>query len=252
MLKGKLNKLFYHFKYYFLIKLKIMSYSYLISEKKYSTIPRNKNPYLPPLPFKRPNYHYKSPNINIINNNYVKTPQGMIRSYSASNIGFKDNLYHTKIQQNYIKNILLPQLNNLNNEKMRNNSNYQKTLNNYDEDEMYEIKKNQELKQINNKILEMQLSQKRIYSAEKKRNKIKSLYETNKNMEQYHNMLVNDKINKRRVKQIYSMELEHQIISVLQNKMNNYDEMSNRSRIKNKLLLDSYINSYNNNSMNNV
>ena len=71
-------------------------------------------------------------------------------------------------------------------------------------------------------------------------------------MEQYHNMLVNDKINKRRVKQIYSMELEHQIISVLQNKMNNYDEMSNRSRIKNKLLLDSYINSYNNNSMNNV
>ena len=48
------------------------------------------------------------------------------------------------------------------------------------------------------------------------------------------------------------MELEHQIISVLQNKMNNYDEMSNRSRIKNKLLLDSYINSYNNNSMNNV
>ena len=176
----------------------------------------------------------------------------MIRSYSASNIGFKDNLYHTKIQQNYIKNILLPQLNNLNNEKMRNNSNYQKTLNNYDEDEMYEIKKNQELKQINNKILEMQLSQKRIYSAEKKRNKIKSLYEKNKNMEQYHNMLVNDKINKRRVKQIYSMELEHQIISVLQNKMNNYDEMSNRSRIKNKLLLDSYINSYNNNSMNNV
>ena len=116
---------------------------------------------------------------------------------------------------------------------------------------MYEIKKNQELKQINNKILEMQLSQKRIYSAEKKRNKIKSLYETNKNMEQYHNMLVNDEINKRRVKQIYSMELEHQIISVLQNKMDRYDEMSNRTRIKNKLLLDSYINSFNN-TVNNV
>ena len=94
----------------------------------------------------------------------------------------------------------------------------------------------------------MQVSQKRIYSEEKKRSKKQTLYEINKNVEQYHNMLVNEKINKRKIKQIYSMQLEHQIIANLQNKMDNYDEMSNRSRIKNKLLLDSYINTYNNNA----
>ena len=33
--------------------------------------------------------------------------------------------------------------------------------------------------------------------------------------------------------------------------MDRYDEMSNRTRIKNKLLLDSYINSFNN-TVNNV
>ena len=49
-----------------------MSYSYLISEKKYSTIPRNKNPYLPPLPFKRPNYN-NQPNINFVYYNKVDT-----------------------------------------------------------------------------------------------------------------------------------------------------------------------------------
>ena len=232
-----------------------MSNSYINTEKKYQTIPRNRNPYLPPLPFKKTNYHYKTPNLNTFNNynNYfVRTPQVLSKSFSASNFGYNSHLYNTKIQQNYINNILFPHLNNLHNEKIKYQLNYQNKLNLYDENVMYEMRKNQELNDINNKILEMQVSQKRIYSAEKKRNKIKSLYETNKNMEQYHNMLVNDKINKRRVKQIYSMELEHQIISVLQNKMNNYDEMSNRSRIKNKLLLDSYINSYNNNSMNNV
>ena len=231
-----------------------MSNSYINSEKKYQTIPRNRNPYLPPLPFKKTNYHYKTPNLNTFNNynNYfVRTPQGMIRSYSASNIGFKDNLYHTKIQQNYINNILFPHLNNLHNEKIKYQLNYQNKLNLYDENVMYEMRKNQELNDINNKILEMQVSQKRIYSAEKQRNKIRSLFEINRNIEEYNNNLINEKINKKRMKQIYSLQLEHQIISVLQNKLDRYDEMSNRSRIKNKLLLDSYINSFNN-RVNNV
>ena len=116
---------------------------------------------------------------------------------------------------------------------------------------MYEMRKNQELNDINNKILEMQVSQKRIYSAEKQRNKIRSLFEINRNIEEYNNNLINEKINKKRMKQLYSLQLEHQIISVLQNKLDRYDEMSNRSRIKNKLLLDSYINSFNN-TVNNV
>ena len=224
-----------------------MSYSYLISEKKYSTIPRNKNPYLPPLPFKRPNYN-NQPNINFVYYNKVDTPKLNSRSYSASNIGFNDNLYNTKIQKSYVNNILLPKLNNLNYEKEKINLNFQKSLDDYDNNITYKKKQNQELNDINNKILHMQVSQKRIYSEEKKRSKKQTLYEINKNVEQYHNMLVNEKINKRKIKQIYSMQLEHQIIANLQNKMDNYDEMSNRSRIKNKLLLDSYINTYNNNA----
>ena len=225
-----------------------MSNTYINSQQKYQFIPRNKNPYLPPLPFKRPNYYNQSPNINIVNYNKVHTPKLNSRSYSASNIGFNDNLYNTKIQQSYVNNILLPKLNNLNQEKEKMNLNIQKSLDNYDDNIIYKKKQNQELNDINNKILHMQVSQKRIYSEEKKRNKKQTLYEINKNVEQYHNMLVNEKINKRKIKQIYSMQLEHQIISNLQNKMDNYDEMSNRSRIKNKLLLDSYINSYNNNT----
>ena len=41
------------------------------------------------------------------------------------------------------------------------------------------------------------------------------------------------------------------LVTVLQTKMDRYDEMSNTTRIKNKLLLDSYINSFNN-TVNNV
>ena len=231
-----------------------MSNSYINTEKKYQTIPRNRNPYLPPLPFKKPNYHYKTPNLNTFNNynNYfIRTPQGLSKSFSASNFGYNNHLYNTKIQQNYINNILFPHLNNLHNEKMKYQSNYQNKLNLYDENVMYEMRKNQELNDINNKILEMQVSQKKIYSAEKQRNKIRALFEINRNIEEYNNNLINEKINKKRMKQIYSLQLEHQIISVLQNKMDRYDEMSNRTRIKNKLLLDSYINSFNN-TVNNV
>ena len=231
-----------------------MSNSYINSEKKYQTIPRNRNPYLPPLPFKKTNYHYKTPNLNTFNNynNYfVRTPQVLSKSFSASNFGYNSHLYNTKIQQNYISNILFPHLNNLHNEKIKYQLNYQNKLNLYDENVMYEMRKNQELNDINNKILEMQVSQKRIYSAEKQRNKIRSLFEINRNIEEYNNNLINEKINKKRMKQIYSLQLEHQIISVLQNKLDRYDEMSNRSRIKNKLLLDSYINSFNN-TVNNV
>ena len=225
-----------------------MSNTYINSQPKYQFIPRNKNPYLPPLPFKRPNYYNKSPNINVINYNKVDTPKLHSRSYSASNIDFNDNLYNTKIQQSYINNILLPKLNHLNYEKKKMNLNFQKTLDDYDDNIIYKKKQNQKLNDINNKILDMQISQKRIYSEEKQINKKQTLIEVNKNVEQYHNMLVNEKINKRKIKQMYSMQLEHQIISNLQNKMDNYDEMSNRSRIKNKLLLDSYINSYNYNT----
>ena len=231
-----------------------MSNSYINTEKKYQTIPRNRNPYLPPLPFKKPNYHYKTPNLNTFNNynNYfIRTPQGLSKSFSTSNFGYNNHLYNTKIQQNYINNILFPHLNNLHNEKMKYQSNYQNKLNLYDENVMYEMRKNQELNDINNKILEMQVSQKRIYSAEKQRNKIRSLFEINRNIEEYNNNLIIEKMNKQRMKQIYSLQLEHQIISVLQNKMDRYDEMSNRTRIKNKLLLDSYINSFNN-TVNNV
>ena len=231
-----------------------MSNSYINTETKYQIIPRNRNPYLPPLPFKKQNYHYQTLNINSYNNNnnyFIRTRQGLSKSFSASNFGYKDNLYNTKIQQNYINNILIPHLDNLHNEKMKYQLNYQNKLNLYDENVMYEIRKNQELNDINNKILKMQVSQKKIYSAEKQRNKIRALFEINRNIEEYNNNIINEKINIKRMKQIYSLQLEHQIISVLQNKLDRYDEMSNRSRIKNKLLLDSYINSFNN-TVNNV
>ena len=88
-----------------------MSNTYINSQQKYQFIPRNKNPYLPPLPFKRPNYN-NQPNINFVYYNKVDTPKLNSRSYSASNIGFNDNLYNTKIQKSYVNNILLPKLNN--------------------------------------------------------------------------------------------------------------------------------------------
>ena len=65
-----------------------MNNDYLNTEQKYQTIPKNKNPYLPPLPLKRPNYHYKTPNLNIFNHNnnyFLNTPQKLSKSFSASN-----------------------------------------------------------------------------------------------------------------------------------------------------------------------
>lgn len=46
------------------------------------------------------------------------------------------------------------------------------------------------------------------------------------------------------------MQLEQQIISNLRNKIEKEEDFSNRSRIRNKILLNSYLETFNNNSNN--
>ena len=70
--------------------------------------------------------------------------------------------------------------------------------------------------------------------------------ESNKEIEEYQKLTSMEKVKNRRLQNYYRVQLHSQIISSLQNKLSKYDEISNRSRIKNKLLLNDYISTYNN------
>ena len=76
--------------------------------------------------------------------------------------------------------------------------------------------------------------------------KMKKLLDARRDFELYQKELLKDKLRKKKLKRLYSRQLEHQIISNYEKKIEKYEDFSNRRRIKNKLMLDSYINSYEN------
>ena len=102
---------------------------------------------------------------------------------------------------------------------------------------------------MNNQILSIQIKEKRFISQEHNREKRMCLDEVNGRLEQYSKLLSIERENNKRMQNYYKSALHSQIIDSLQSKLARNDEISNRSRIKNKLLLNDYINSYNNNQI---
>ena len=119
----------------------------------------------------------------------------------------------------------------------------------YDDNEKEKLKRRTILKELNNQILSIQIKEKRFISQEHNREKRMCLDEVNGRLEQYSKLLSIERENNKRMQNYYKSALHSQIIDSLQSKLARNDEISNRSRIKNKLLLNDYINSYNNNQI---
>ena len=206
---------------------------------------------LPPLPnnWKKSfckNYHYSKNNI-----------PGHKRSFSASS--FDNSNYNklnesilsqmqiqSKIEQNYVNNVLLNDLYKLSKERAKIQNDEQLLNQQYESQEIQKILNKKKIMDLNKKIIDMQIKEKRYLSQEQKRKKENCLTESNKEIEEYQKLTSMEKVKNRRLQNYYRVQLHSQIISSLQNKLSKYDEISNRSRIKNKLLLNDYISTYNN------
>ena len=137
----------------------------------------------------------------------------------------------------------------LSKEKEKISNEYKNQMKKYDDNEKEKLKRRTILKELNNQILSIQIKEKRFISQEHNREKRMCLDEVNGRLEQYSKLLSIERENNKRMQNYYKSVLHSQIIDSLQSKLARNDEISNRSRIKNKLLLNDYINSYNNNQI---
>ena len=198
---------------------------------------------LPPLPYNaRRNYHF------VCNNNMPYNHINKSRAFSASMLNKMKQ--QSKIEKNYINNVLIivieflfPFIEFFTFCLFRNQ------MKKYDDNEKEKLKRRTILKELNNQILSIQIKEKRFISQEHNREKRMCLDEVNGRLEQYSKLLSIERENNKRMQNYYKSALHSQIIDSLQSKLARNDEISNRSRIKNKLLLNDYINSYNNNQI---
>lgn len=197
---------------------------------------------LPPLPYNaRRNYHF------VCNNNMPYNHINKSRAFSASMLNKMKQ--QSKIEKNYINNVLMTDLSKLSKEKEKISNEYKNQMKKYDDNEKEKLKRRTILKELNNQILSIQIKEKRFISQEHNREKRMCLDEVNGRLEQYSKLLSIERENNKRIQNYYKSALHSQIIDSLQSKLARNDEISNRSRIKNKLLLNDYINSYNNNQI---
>lgn len=204
----------------------------------------NKRKYLPPIPKQaRVNYHLSQESKN---NN--------LRPFSSKNPHpYQTNLLmafqnQTKIEQNYINTVLLKRMQNLSEEKKQIEKDHKNQLRKYDLNRSYQKEREKELIELNSKIIQNQIALKRKSLNDSFQIK-KSLLDTvNNEVQKYRFYLSCEKENSRKVQDYYKMQLRDQIIFKLKSKVEKHEEYSNRSRIKNKLLLNDYLNTYNKNS----
>lgn len=206
---------------------------------------------LPPLPnnWKKnlcENYHFSKNNIarhkrsfsasSFDNSNYNKINESILSQMQIQ----------SKIEQNYVNNVLLNNLYKLSKEKAKIQNDEQILQKQYEYQETQKFLNKKKIIDLNKKIIDMQIKEKRYLSQEQKRAKENCLTESNKEIEEYQILTSIEKEKNRRLQNYYRVQLHSQIISSLQNKLSKNDEISNRSRIKNKLLLNDYISTYNN------
>jgi len=200
--------------------------------------------YLPPLPNKKINniqlHNYNFNNVkpfyldNNKNNNNIYTENNI---YNNNKLNIKKRAYsaYNKFDNNEYK--IYKNLNN--------NNIYNYKLNTY----LSPIKTDEIQYNANNiNKLDNQYSKYNVetYCSNIEKLKMKKLFDARRDFELYQNELLKDKLRKKKLKRIYSRQLEHQIITNYEKKIEKYEDFSNRRRIKNKLMLDSYINSYEN------
>lgn len=197
---------------------------------------------LPPLPYNaRRNYHYEC------NNNFPYINNNKGRAFSASMLNKMKQ--QSQIEKNYINKVLMKDLTKLSKEKAKISNEYKNQMKRYDDNEKEKLNRRKILNELNNQILSIQIKEKRFISQEHSREKRMCLDEVNGRLEQYRKLSSIEKENNNRMKNYYRSALHSQIIDSLQSKLARNDEISNRSRIKNKLLLNDYINSFNNNQI---
>ena len=199
---------------------------------------QKQNSYLPPLPNKKIN------NIQLHNYNFNN-----VKPFYLNNKNNNNNLYNENNMNNNIKKRAYSAYNKFNNNEYRifknlNNNNIY-SLNTYlspiKTDEIQYNPNN-----INNLDNQYSKYNVEVYCSNIEKLKTKKLFEAKRDFELYQNELLEDKLRKKKLKRLYSKQLEHQIITNYEKKIEKYEDFSNRRRIKNKLMLDSYINSYEN------
>ena len=201
---------------------------------------QKQNSYLPPLPNKKINNNIQLHNYNFNN----------VKPFYLNNKNNNNNLYNENNMNNNIKKRAYSAYNKFNNNEYKifknlNNNNNIYSLNTY----LSPIK-TEEIQYNPNNInkLDNQYSKYNVeaYCSNIEKLKTQKLFEAKRDFELYQNELLKDKLRKKKLKRLYSKQLEHQIITNYEKKIEKYEDFSNRRRIKNKLMLDSYINSYEN------
>lgn len=234
-----------------------------------------------------PNYHYTRNNHNnsnlanssithqnqYVNNAYIKTINNRSQSANSKTLNNSNNSYNTKIPNNqlYLSNEFMSKsmIKQYNNEKLyidtvlshdKNKLKQESDLirNEFIKQQQYndyldykKMKEKNDLVSLNKEILSMQIRQKRLLILEKKKERSNSMTEFNERANRDNVIYELEKNKNDRIRHFYKKELESQIVVQLISKIEK-DEMSNRSRIKNRLLLKDYIDTLNKDNCSNV
>lgn len=182
------------------------------------------------------NYNNKIPNNHLYLSNEIMS-KSMIKQYNNEKMYIDTVLSkdHHKLKQE--------------NDAIHNEFTKQQQYNEYLD--YKRIGERNQLVSLNNDILAMQIKQKRLLSLKKQKERSNSMTELKERINRENVIYELEKNKNERIQYFYKKELETQIVVQLINKIEK-DEMSNRSRIKNRLLLKDYIDTLNKDNCSNI